>query len=211
MAVIPEGWGQVNLLYTGTGYPEGAQVTFGIDNRSLDLPALTIGGLVLDAYVSAGLASPMANSSTLSGILVKLGPNDTGPSVVTSASVTGANADPASAAVSWLATKHTLFGGRRGRGRSYFPSVRESQVDGAGMIPPAIVTDWNTRLFNFHAELATESIPMVLLHSYPLIWTVVNNRPRSSPDTSAALPDPYELTGWTMSNEVATQRRRQRS
>lgn len=208
--IIPEGYGQINLLFTGPGLPNGAQVTWGIDNRTLDLTPLQIGQVILDAYNTANFDALMTTAANLTGILVKLGPEDTGPSIVFSCSVPGINSDPASAAVAHLAHKHTAFGGRRGRGRAFWPAVRESQVDGGGAILSATVTLWNTALFTFHAELATEGIPMVVLHGPPTHWEIVDGQPKRVNDSSAGVPAPYEMSGWTLDPMVATQRRRQR-
>lgn len=188
--IIPAGFAQINLIYTGASVPTGAQVTFGVDISGSPLSALEIGQSIAADYDTSGFQELMTAGTDLTGILVKEGPNATGASVLVSVSHPGINSDPASPAVAHLVHKHTNEGGRKARGRAFFPGVRESQVGAGGALVPSTVTLWNTALFDFHAKLATDSLPMVLLHT----------------DSTA----PYELVGWTCDGTVATQRRRQR-
>jgi hypothetical protein len=94
--------------------------------------------------------------------------------------------------VSMLARKTTGQGGRRGRGRSYWPPmfIGEAEVSGNGVIDSDRLATINAALASTLDALGTALFPAVLLHS------------------DGGTPDP--ITSWSMENVVATQRRRLR-
>lgn len=192
--IIPAGFLQANLVFSGVAAPHGAQVVFGCENV-LDITNInTIGGAILDAYDAASFDDLMVNDISLQEIRIKLGPNSTGAfgsfPAVRPGTATAAGWTPN---VAWLATKSTAFGGRSGRGRMYWPAAVETLADEAGNISGGSLTALNTALDNFLVELDTNSFPMVVLHG--------ENSPA---------PAPYPVTSLLASTRVATQRRRLR-
>lgn len=192
--IIPVGFSQVNLLFGGTAVPLGAQMTFGVENTT-DADPATIAALVDAAYNTAEVYKSQSTSCGLTGILVKNGPNATGASAQIAVSRTGSYAQPALPPnVSVLVRKFTAVGGRKGRGRMFFPAFVEGQVTEGGVIAPAEMTPLQTRFAAFRTGMRTAGIPPFLLHS----------------GTGGFADLPNEITGFTVENKVATQRRRLR-
>lgn len=189
MATIPLGFGQVNLRFRGNGYPTGAEVTFGVQLLTEDDPG-EVGETVRTLW-AADLQERTPVQVTLNTILVKFGPNDTGPFVEVGVGQPGGgspgNVNPNMAI---LINKITALGGRANRGRWYYP-VAEDQVANAGILNPAEVTEMNTQLASFMAALTAAEIPMVVLHTAPALT-------------------PTTVTSMLTQGTTATQRRRLR-
>lgn len=192
MPVIPSGFAQVNLKFTGTNTPTGAEVTFGV-NYLDGLTPLQVAEAVDGAVGDSSIMSPCASQTALTTISVKFGPNATGPSVDLTTSHTGANGDSETPNVTWLIKKSTALGGRAGRGRMYWPGVVEEETGVDGVIIPSDVTAFQTAADLFFDELAANDVPMVLLHG------------EGSP-----ISEPTLVTALTVDPRVATQRRRLR-
>lgn len=188
---IPPGFSQVNLKFTGTSVPRGAQLTFGVDNTADANTPAALAALVVTAY--AGSLQAVANDTLgLTGVRVKNGPNDTGPESTIGASVYGAqSASAESPQVALLVNKVTSLGGRANRGRWFLPAVRESYVDGSGIVDAGGGAAIQTKLNAFLAALVTADIPMVILH---------NNEELT----------PTPVTGLSLQNLASSQRRRLR-
>jgi hypothetical protein len=191
--LIPSGYAQANLKFGGTGLPNGAEVTIGLDmNVVLGTPS-AIASLVIGAY-NDNVDPIMTGSVTLESVLVKFGPNDTGPSAEVASGNSGSGGGSGtSPAVSWLVRKVTPFGGKAGRGRMYWPGVQESEVDVAGVLSSGFVSGAQTAMDNFLADLIAADIPPVVLHG-----------------AGSPLTTPSPITSLEVDNVVATQRRRQR-
>lgn len=108
-------------------------------------------------------------------------------------SVAGQIEDAGDPSNCYLVKKSTLTGGRKGKGRTYFPGVAREGMDGAGLLVGDIVADpepvtgfWN-RLLNY----------LGLGDPYLL---------HTDPDD-----DPSQITAFTMDPRIATQRGRLRS
>jgi hypothetical protein len=105
--------------------------------------------------------------------------------------------EPSSVAV--LARKVTLTGGRRGRGRIYFPWILpHDKVDDVGQIDPTfkvtlqnMANDWMVLLSS--ARGGVQATPMVLLHNS---------------EGSTTAPGPSAVTGLVIQSLIGTQRRR---
>ena len=191
--LIPAGFGQANLKFQSAATPHGAEVTFGFERVGVGDP-LTVGGIIRDAWDDELIDNLLSDQIELVSILVKFGPNDTGPAQELAVSLPGLDSGtPVPPNVSVLVHKHTAFGGRQGRGRMYIPGIPEGQVDGAGTITSATPAVWTTRFNNFLGVLEAADYPMVLLHA-----------------GSGAVTTPYPVIGLTCSSTVATQRRRLR-
>lgn len=190
MALIPAGYSQVNLRFTGVYLPNGAEMVFGVDNTVGATPdAIALD--VENAWVTADMDANQTDGVTLSSILVKNGPNSTGPSAERGVSSTGDKTTPGwGPQVSFLIRKSTALGGRRGRGRMYMPGGAEADINGAGQIEAATLTALQTDCTAFLNALLAADCPMVLLHSDATTPTLV--------------------TALTVDATAATQRRRLR-
>lgn len=192
--LIPSAFAQVNLIFSGNGIPLGAQMTFGVANPE-DLDPVGIATLVDAAYNDAEVYDSQSTQARLSGILVKKGPNATGASALLGVDRQGTASGPCVPPnTSVLIGKATDFGGRRGRGRMYFPCVAEANVEDNGNLASGFMTATQTRFGDFFTELRSVSLSPYLLHS----------------EGNSSIPAPYELTGFVVASKVATQRRRLR-
>lgn len=193
MAPIPEGYCQANFQFGGTQYPTGAEVThaFRLDNPA-DTPADV--ALALYTLFNGQIMANLTTTTTLVGVLVKFGPDDTGPSAVQSGSAAGSVVDAGiQPGTCYLVNKNTNLGGRVGKGRMYMPGLAESAVGVGGEIASgnvsAFQSDWNA----FLAGLGAADLTPVLLHggNYSLLF-------------------PSVVTSYTVQSRAATQRRRLR-
>jgi len=191
--LIPAGYGQLNFKFTGQAVPTGAEVTVGFTNAE----SQTIGDVlaaVATSLVPADFASIIENDSQLATILVKLGPNDIGPSGEASVGLEGdAGSDGTVPNVAALVTKFTELGGRAGRGRLYWPFVMASWVDDAGTIGSGTVDTITECWNNFAGAMDTAGLPLTLLHGA---------------DSPIDVPTP--ISGFLCQATAATQRRRLR-
>lgn len=164
MPVIPTGTAQVNMNFTGDAAPYGAEVTFGVDNAT-GLTALQIATAVETAW-NSHLKSKTNSLLTLDSIRVKKGPNATGVFVVKSVGTAGTQvSSPVSPQVAMLIDKITLLGGRKNRGKWFWPGLPEAHVSAQGLIGSVDITAYNTALASFLAALTTADIPMLILHN----------------------------------------------
>jgi hypothetical protein len=191
--LIPEDYAQINHFFTGPPIPLGAQVTYGV---SLNV----FGGDASDAAAAAyaafqgSLLGRMNSGVTMTGVLCKFGPNDTGPSGEFSGAATGGVAGTAEGPqVSVLITKTTDLGGRQGKGRMFIPAISETQINTGGVMETAARAAMQTEANDFFAALITANLPMVLL------------RAETSPILAPILVNSLEVQ-----TRVATQRRRNR-
>ena len=192
--VIPDGYAQINYLFTGDACPSGAQVTLGVDLEGFagtpsDLGTQAI-GWVSDSLVMQGVSSRV----TLSGVLVKYGPNETGPSAVTAADIDGgysSSDELANAAL--LIHKVTPLGGRAGRGRMYWPGAPLTEATSGGVLQGTYISGTQDNWDSFLAEINEDVAAAVVLHG------------EGGP---ISLPTP--ITEFVLDAQVATQRRRLR-
>lgn len=190
--IIPELFSQVNMLFTGAGVPLGAEMTFGVDNPTVASPN-TVATAIETAWLSGtpDMTGCYSVDVSCTGILVKNGPNDTGASGVRSVSMPGTLGSSGGPAQSILVSKTTSFGGRKGRGRFYFPGVAEADVASSGIITAARVTSITNLCNTFLSLIAAAGFQMVVLHQDDIT-------------------PPRIVDTLTCSNQVATQRRRNR-
>jgi hypothetical protein len=193
MAVTP-GFADVSLQVSSTIMSRPSFVTFGVDPSSSTPDS--IAQSVYTAATSAGsLISKVDSGCTIGPTTIRLG-QDGGEALVGywSLRANGAislTSPPPNVAV--LIHKRTARGGRRGRGRLFMPwFVDETTIDEAGIIAPATVTSLATCVEVFRTALATNGVPMVVLHE--------------PGKTTAGAPD--VVTSLTVDPLVATQRRR---
>lgn len=159
--IIPLLNSQVNLLFAGPALASGAQMTFGVDNSTGKLPA-TIADEVEALWISTLLAA-QGSEVTFTGVLVKNGPNDTGPSGSSSTASSGGAAGAAVPAnTSILITKNTAQGGRQGRGRFFMPGAPEGNVTAAGVVDGTYQASTQSHADDFFDGLVTLDLPMIL-------------------------------------------------
>lgn len=189
--IIPPGWGLVSHYHqlTGGSMPSGPSVvTYGIHFAGTDPQeacdtAAAYWGSVVEGVCASGYESLLTT--------LKVGPNSTGATYETATDVQGTNgAEPVMPQVAVLVKKLTGIGGRSQRGRLYMPGFNAAEAFVDGSIGTTSVSDMQVVFDTFLAGLATEGIPMALLHS------------QSS--------DPTEVTSLVVQSKVATQRRRMR-
>lgn len=193
MAVIPNNFAQANLIFGGTQYPLGAQVTIGLDIIAGSATPTIAANALIDNYTT-NLAPEICNECRLTGVLVKFGPEATGPSALVPASVSGsAGTGGVASNVAFLVHKVTTLGGRAGRGRFYLPGPREANVSESGAIDTGTVTGLQTALGAFLTQMVADGDGPVLLHG------------ETSP-----LSVPTPITDFVIDARVATQRRRLR-
>lgn len=188
--IIPAGFCQVNFVFTGEGAPSGAEITLGLEYNSGDSPS-QVAQDCADAWSAEDLDALYVDALTLSAILVKFGPNSTGPSAELAVSVPGtASGAAVPPNTSMVISKITALGGRKGRGRMFFPGINEGAVSSAGILDGALVSGSDSRWTDFAATLALAGHGCVLLHN----------------DLTAPTP----ITEFATQARAATQRRRLR-
>ena len=190
--VIPVGFAQVNLRFTGVALPTGAEVTFGVEETAPSTGPLQTANGVVTALVASAVQSTFSTASVITSILVKNGPNSSGAFAQLGTSIPGATAQEASyAGASVLIRKITGFGGRRGTGRMYWPGIPETNVGQGGVVSGSFLTTLTDRLEDFQALLVGQGLQMVLLHG-------------------DEVAPPYVVSALQPQAILATQRRRQR-
>lgn len=193
--IIPNGYAQVNLNWGGTSLPNGAQTTFGVQRVSSGESPAQVGALVHAHLVTANVRNVLTTTTRLQSILVKFGPNATGPSAVTVGTIvgqqSGESVPPNTAA---LIHKTTAFGGRAGRGRMYLPGIQDTTVGADGGMNPTIAATITGQWEAFRALMEGDDFPLVLLHG----------------TTTGPIEDPIRITALACDGRAATQRRRLR-
>lgn len=209
--IIPEGFAQITVRFEGNGAPRGAAVVYGVENLT-GQTALQIATAARGAW-NTGLMALLNSSVSATTWLAKLGPVETGPSAEVGGAIAGgvASADGANPAMSFLVTKNTDRGGRRGKGRMYLPGVTDTQVSNNGTITALTVTNLQTELNELRTNHIVANIPMVLLHGPPTVWTLVDGQPRRVPIGGNFNDTPDHVTSLVLDDTVATQRRRLRA
>lgn len=191
--VIPDGYGQLNFIFTGQAVPTGAQVTFGFQN-SLEKTFGEVLGAIASAIGEVDFGQFIENDSELSTALIKLGPSATGPSGEAPVGLTGdAGSDGTAPNLALLVKRFTAAGGRSGSGRLFWPFVMTSWLSDDGSIGAGTVTSVTDEFNAFSTAMAGHDLPLFLLHS------------ESSP-----VELPTEITGFLCDPLAATQRRRMR-
>lgn len=191
---IPVDFGQANLRFTGLLVPTGAEVTMGFDVSNY-------AGTVAEAALDVGeawithLMPNLSDQLVLSSVMMKFGPDATGPSSEQGMAV-NAGGDTAAAAspnVTYLIRKQTALGGRAGRGRIYVPGVVENAITSAGNVETG-------KRGALQADIEAWGVALSTLFLFPVVL-----HGAGSPVT---VPTP--ITGWDVDLQAATQRRRLR-
>lgn len=197
--IIPPGFGLAALHLLRTGDPEPYVVTFGFKVDTA--PFLLLHATNMYTALRTHLDDLASTQETFSRLVVTVGTD--GPPDIFDVPGVLAGVDAATnrcpPQVAVLVKKNTSLGGRRGRGRLFWPSIDEAAVGANGVIPQATVTAYQTKFNDLFAafELATNTFNadgLFVLHSEGL----------------SAAPPPTRMTGFAVQSLVATQRRRVR-
>lgn len=192
---IPTGYGQITLGFTGAMAPTGAAVTYGIQ-WDPEFPLSFMDEVLNEATAawSARFGPAISSGLVLSSALLKVGPNETGPSLEKGFSIPGGSANAGGyPGAAYLLTKNTSFGGRAGRGRMYVPGIPEATIDPGGNLTSGTAAALTTAANQWLADHATNAVPVYLLHN-----------------AGSPITEPTEVLSMTCSARVATQRRRNR-
>lgn len=190
---IPAGFAQVNFRFGGIAAPTGAEFTLGLDvTGSGDTPEDVAD--VLRLLIESDLMPALNGDLSFLGVLVKFGPDATGPSAFVASSDTGGSAgNGATPQVAYLIQKLTALGGRAGRGRMFLPGVVEGNVNDAGELEAGVASGFDTIWDGIGTAIALNSWTPVLLHQ---------------PGSPLVMPTP--ITGFRTDPRAATQRQRLR-
>lgn len=191
--LIPDGFAQINAIHTGNGVPTGAQWTLGVGLGTFGGDPEALAKAFETWILASGLYVNVASDISMTSVLVKYGPNSTGPSFLEPANEPGSGGTGSSTQVAFLIHKATSLGGRAGRGRFFLPGVPESNVNSNGLLTSGTATAVNADLDSFLTELTNDGLIPVVLHA------------EGSPITT-----PTAITSLTCDAKVATQRRRLR-
>lgn len=190
---IPVGFCQVNFIFTGASLPHGAQLTLGVDNSAVSADPAVIAADFEGYWITSGLSANLSTGSDLTSILVKCGPDATGPSAVEPANIVGTGGTAGVPNTAFLVQKQTALGGKAGRGRWYLPGVPEASVSQGGALTGGIATAIQSDLDSFQATYEGPGYIGVVLH-----------------EPGSPLSTPTPITSFAISTTVATQRRRLR-
>lgn len=197
---IPLHYAQVSFVFSGDACPTGAMVTHGLGLPTVGASLSEVGNQVVSSVIEAEFAPIIENDSSFDKVIVKLGPVDTGPFGEFSVGLDGdAGSQGTAPQVSALVKKQTAVGGRRARGRLYWPFVMDSWSGDNGVLdsgPQDTITSiWNA----YRSSLEAADYTCVVLHSQP-----------PPPKPPVTLPAPTVITAFLCQAQVATQRRRNR-
>lgn len=194
--VLPPGFVDFSLLIDRAGDDRPYVVTWAaaidtppFDQSDCDVCAAEIGA-------AGQVRSQLGTSETLRELRVRVGSDGLGPTFISPINVAGTSSTqrlPQNVAA--ILQKNTGLGGRRNRGRMFWPSINEGNVDQVGVLTAGQIIDLNTLATFFRSSISEDATNntagMVLLHSLPP-------------------SDPTPVTSMQCSPRVGTQRRRLR-
>lgn len=193
--IIPDGFAQITVPFTHDGLARQAVITFGAEYSGVETPADEC-----QFHLAALTDNVTFDSNVLVGPVrgrfgVPVGEPLAAEGTGTFSGTSSAERVPSNTAL--LVSKRSGRGGRRGRGRMYFPwHVEEAEVDELGFIDGGLHTSIQGEFDDWFTELTVTDRSMVILHD-------------SEGATAPGSPD--TVLGLIVSTQVATQRRRLRS
>lgn len=194
-AVIPAGFAQVAYATLTTGDSEEMLWTCGLDVSGGGTSAALLADL--KTAWDDNIAPITSSVVSLNRVLLKYGPVSTGPAYELPGGTLGTDGGslpPPNCAV--LVQKHTIMGGRKGRGRTYLPGISSVSggLDSAGNYTQAKADQVTAAMEGWRTDITAGNTgpgaTPVLLHS----------------DATT----PYEITSFVATLKLATQRRRLR-
>ncbi len=181
------GTGEIRYRFTGIAAPRGAQVSVGVFWTGDEETMLDV---ALAGWENELRATAVTNL-TLAEIALKRGPSATGPTFIRTVGQAGTRSAPNLAPnTSYLVRKIVPAISGRFSGRLYWPAPDEGQVGNDGIVAPAWLSTMQTAWDDYYDLLVTEGMQ-------PQVF-------------SADSSDSRAFTSFSVSNVVATQRRRLR-
>lgn len=180
--VIPTGFAQISLRFLLSGDQEAMVVTMGCDAGSFDDP-VELADVAFAAMVGSGtLWDPSTYSDEYQHgpygctIMTAGGPQTALGTQFEVGTNSGTLPLPNNTAI--LVQKRTVLGGRRGRGRAYFPPLfpTEGAVGPTGNIDSVALASWQSSMDAFLEAMSTATVPLYLLHDNvpsPLLPTLI--------------------------------------
>lgn len=161
---IPAGFAQCTLNWVGTALPFGAATVLGVEpDVSLDLTG--IAGAMNSAINSSGILVHVNDACQIASVLVKAGPDASGPSATFPTGLPGQDSDPAASCnTAMLIHKGTALGGRKHAGRIYWPGLPQAKLNSNGTILAATLLTATDQWDDFRVACEANDIPLVLLH-----------------------------------------------
>ena len=200
---------RISHFFTGQGLPTGGAVVYCVH---IDAPQ-AVEVTAQDAHDNFGttVVPWLCEDITLTSTLCKEGPDDTGGSAyISNPDYTGTEPDPSSPpGTAALVIKNTAGGGRRGKGRMFVPGLADAVVEDGGLLQSAFQLNLLGGLEDWQTAMAASGIPLYLEHGPETVWRLVGGQPRRIP-VAGAVPDPTAITTLSLTNQVGTQRRRNR-
>jgi hypothetical protein len=118
----------------------------------------------------------------------------------------GSAATPLPSNIAALVKKTTSVAGRVGKGRFFIPGILTADVvNGSGIISTAAVVAIQAKLTVLYQDLKRTAAAAQLDEDNATIWVL-----HRTSDTMPIAPPPSEVTGFTLSNKIGTQRSRLR-
>lgn len=193
--IIPEGYAQLTLIYTGPMFVSGGGATvLGFGGESDPITTIPI---FADALAGSWIDNikPITDSNLRLERIHWAGPTQSGDVPVAEAG--GQSRTSISPNVATLVSYTSLFKGRRGRGRSYLPALlAQTEVDESGAITLTKVDTIQAAINSFFGDLPAS--PQVILQ-------------RDEPgQKTPPLDPPPEVVSRTVAVRAASQRRRLR-
>lgn len=210
MPFIPVGYGQATVNFAGANVPHGAAIVVGFANV-IAQDADTCAAVILGNF-SVAVPNMCTSDVSLISVDVKLGDNETGPiGSAAGAAVPGAAGSTSlSPGTAVLVEKLTPMGGRRGKGRMYWPGVYEGWVDDSGGYVGGVLAQLQAFMDTLFDDMETSDTPFFLLHSPSYSWVLLNGRPRRVYEELDTAGEPTGCTSLLVDPIIATQRRRLR-
>lgn len=196
--VVPPGFAQCSWIFSLSNDPEEMMFTCGLDVDGYGGDAEEAAEDAAGAFSDAFVAGSIGNSYTYKGTRISFGQDGgDGPIAEFQVSIAGtASIGTLPVNVAILTRKLTALGGRRNRGRMFWPpwGFSETDVSVNGLIDSADLATWQTKMDDFYGNLVTGGVATlqpVLFHS-------------GLPST------PTVITGFQTQQLAATMRRRLR-
>lgn len=199
--VIPANHGQYAHHFTIPGDNQEMLVTGGYEAEGVDTTPNQVASDLHDlakTLVNARLPTQVTLKRTTTTLVVAVGQDPIVGERIDPSTGGRASSNLLTQNTAWLVKKLTAEGGRRNKGRQFWPGVPDVSVNDVGVLNANEVTDWNTALATYRTgALASDRIArLVLFHTLP-------------PASTNPLA-PTTITALIMDGMVATQRQRLR-
>lgn len=169
--IIPPGFAQVALQFQRDGDPDPWYITYAVDSSAWGGNYNSLANDIVSIW-AANTLDALPTDTRITGVQLRVGQDGTDPltlyyPIVRTGTGSGQTL-PQNCAV--LVTKVTSRPGRTGKGRFFWPTIAEGQVNGLGQIDPTYRTSFNASLslvFLAHEEGfdSGDPLPMYLLHN----------------------------------------------